>query len=295
MDHNLNPRYSVHVDCDNAWISENELGITKCTLDRDYLYDVALRNLLTLFDYYKIKATFFIVGRDILELKSCVNFCSKVINEGHKIGNHSFNHPINFGELNSIERKAEILDAHNIILEKLNYNCKSFRAPGYGVSNNDLFLLAKNGYIYDSSILPGFATLIMKLYVVHIKNFRKKSFCVWENFFASTKSKKYRFEDKLNIWRIPISILPFLRLPFHTSFLFSLSLAYTKFSIAMLKINKNHKIILFHGLDLSEQTNGNYKSIIPAFNTSYQKRFGICNELLNAIKGEVIHIEDILN
>jgi predicted deacetylase len=286
--------YSVHVDCDNAWISEDELGMTHSPINKNYLYEVALINLLNLFDQHQIKATFFIVGKDLKELKACEEFCKKIISEGHKIGNHSFNHLINFGELSSAEREAEIIDAHNIILEKLGYECKSFRAPGYGVNNNDLALLAQKGYCYDSSTLPGFATLIMKLYVIFIRNYKKKSFRVWRNFFASTSPKKHHLTNQASIWSLPITVLPFFRLPIHTSFLFSFNFQYTIFVLKLLKFNRGLKVILFHGLDLAEEMNQPYKSIIPAFNVPFSKRFEISNILLKSTHKNTVHLEDIL-
>lgn len=294
MFNNSQGKFSVHVDCDNSWISESELGVTHNFLDKNYMYEVSLKNLLNLFHLHSIKATFFIVGKDLNELKSCQEFCKIAIINGHKIGNHSYSHPMNFGELGVIDREKEILDAHNVIYEKLKYQCRAFRAPGYGVNNHDLTVLAEKDYIYDSSILPGFATLIMKLYVLKIKSYRTKSFRVWSNFFASTKLKKYYLTNNLSIWRIPVTVFPFLRLPVHTSFLFSLTILYTYISMNALNLIKSPKIILFHGLDLSNQTPGTYQSIIPAFNIPFEKRFKICDLLLSSIKNKSVHLDDIL-
>lgn len=286
--------FSVHVDCDNSWIYEEELGV-KPLVDRNYLYNIALKRLLELFNNHKVHATFFIVGRDLSELKACEEFCKLAMSYGHKIGNHSFNHPMNFGTLNSAERIIEIQKCHDVIMEKLSYKCEAFRSPGYGVKDSDLQYLAENGYKYDSSVLPGFATLIIKLRTLHIKNYRKKTLCVNKNLFATTKPVKYLYGENLRLWRIPISSFPLFRLPVHTSFLFTLGQIYSQLAIISLRFTKSPKIILFHGLDLCEQISSDAKSIVPAFNISYRKRFDICNKLLAALSNETVHIEDILD
>ena len=292
MSNNSIKKYSVHVDCDNSWVYENELGI-KSNYDQNYIYDVALRRLLDLFNHYEIKATFFIIAKD-LTLNSCVQFCKEAMVQGHLIGNHSLSHPPNYGKLNFEERKFEILSGHNQIYEKLNYQCKSFRAPGYGVQDEDLLLLAKMGYTYDSSSLPGCTTLIIKLLTLHSKEYRKKSLNVWQNFLATTKTKKYQFNNSLSVWRVPVGVMPILRLPIHTSFLFLLGKYYLRIGKFFLKFSNNPTVILFHGLDLSDQATGGKKSIVPAFNTSYKKRFEICNILLNHIKNKTLHLEENL-
>ena len=286
-------KYSVHVDCDNSWVYENELGI-KSNNDQNYIYDIALRRLLDLFNHYEIKATFFIIGKD-LTLNSCIQFCKEALAQGHLIGNHSLSHPQNFGKLNYRERKLEIIDGHNQIYEKLNYQCKSFRAPGYGVQDKDLLLLSELGYIYDSSTLPGYTTLIIKLLTLHSKDYRKKSLNVWQNFLATTKTTKYQLINGLSIWRVPVGVMPVLRLPIHTSFLFLFGVLYFEIVKFFLKFSKNPTVILFHGLDLCDQATASKKSIIPAFNTPYQKRFEICNILLKHIKNKTLHLEEILN
>ena len=285
--------YSVHVDCDNCWVYENELGI-KSNYSQNYIYDISLRRLLDLFNNHEIKATFFIIGKD-LEINSCIEFCKTALAQGHKIGNHSLSHPKNFGKLNFEERKVEIVSGHNLIFEKLNYPCKSFRAPGYGVQDKDLSLLAEMGYIYDSSTLPGYTTLIIKLLTLHSKEYRTKSLNVWQNLIASTKTKKFQLRNGLSIWRVPVGVMPFLRLPIHTSFLFLLGPTYLKIAQFFLTLSSSPKIILFHGLDLSDQASGADKSIVPTFNTSYIKRYEICNILLSQIKNKTLHLEEILN
>jgi hypothetical protein len=283
--------YSIHIDCDNAWIYENELDF-QLPFNNDYMYEVSLIRLLNLFEEYKIKATFFIVGKDLKEINACRNFCIKAINLGHKIGNHSYNHGANFGRLPVEEKRREILGCHELIRDVLGINCRGFRAPGYGVSDLDYQILADLGYIYDASSLPGPTTLLMKILTAHNKKYRGKALNIWGNLMAKNFPKKINLSEKKSIWRFPVSVIPVLRLPIHSSYIFLLGLNYLKFGLKMLGLTNTHKIILFHGLDLVDDLSSEKYSLLPMSKRNYQDRRILLSQMINEIKFKTMHIED---
>lgn len=94
-------------------------------------------------------ATFFMVG-EILEFKP--EIIDKINSDGHEIGFHTMNHL----ELESLNK--EKLQEELRIFDKLTSGkSKGFRAPTFSLNFSTSWaidVLEKNGYIYDSSIIP---------------------------------------------------------------------------------------------------------------------------------------------
>ena len=77
------------------------------------------------------KATFFLIGQQIEENKDLVQ---RMYDEGHQIGNHTFNHK-NLNELNADEQKKELLLCSEAISGKIPVN-HVFVRPPYGEMNS---------------------------------------------------------------------------------------------------------------------------------------------------------------
>jgi peptidoglycan/xylan/chitin deacetylase (PgdA/CDA1 family) len=87
---------------------------------------------------FKIKALFFCVGNNILKNPS---LASEILNEGHTIGNHTFNH----SKLNipGFDDVVEIDRFNELAKDKLGYEVKYFRPP-HGRFNLSTGKLLKN-------------------------------------------------------------------------------------------------------------------------------------------------------
>ncbi len=86
----------------------------------------------------KIKALFFCVGDNIQKYPVLVN---EILNEGHSIGNHTFNHKI-LSSISKSEKDEQISTVSLLLKEKFNYEVKYFRPP-YGkfqLSTNKLLV-----------------------------------------------------------------------------------------------------------------------------------------------------------
>jgi len=75
----------------------------------------------------KIKAAFFCVGKNVSENLSLTK---EILDEGHLIGNHTFNHK-RLTTINNRETNKEIDDFNILLKEKFNYDVIYFRPP-YG-------------------------------------------------------------------------------------------------------------------------------------------------------------------
>ena len=95
-------------------------------------------NILKKLNDLKIKAAFFCVGNNILKNSS---LASEILNEGHIIGNHTFNH----SNLTStgFDDYTEINSFNELAKDKLGYEVKYFRPP-HGLFNLSTGKLLKN-------------------------------------------------------------------------------------------------------------------------------------------------------
>jgi len=94
-------------------------------------------------------ATFFVVG-ELLEFKP--DLLDKIIDNGHEIGFHTMHH----SELNALNK--EKFEEEILLFDKLtSKKSKGFRAPTFSLNFSTSWaidVLEKNGYVYDSSIIP---------------------------------------------------------------------------------------------------------------------------------------------
>ena len=106
--------------------------------------------ILDLLRKHETLATFFIVG-ELLEIQP--EIFDKIIENGHEIGFHTMYHDrldspgYNEKFANEIEKFAELT----------NHKSRGFRAPTFSLNNASSWaidILAKNDYVYDSSIVP---------------------------------------------------------------------------------------------------------------------------------------------
>ncbi len=86
--------------------------------------------ILNLFSKLEIKALFFCVGKNVERYSE---WTKNILNEGHIIGNHTFNHKI-LTRLNKIDSREEINSFNSLMIEKYDRKVKYFRPP-FGMVN----------------------------------------------------------------------------------------------------------------------------------------------------------------
>ncbi len=90
----------------------------------------------------EVKATFFITAHYV---NSEPDLVKQMIDEGHIVGNHTVNHK-SMPELTEEKIKKEVMDLHQAIYEKFNYEMKYIRPPKGEFSENTLQITNKLGY-----------------------------------------------------------------------------------------------------------------------------------------------------
>lgn len=283
--------FAIHVDCDNLWIYETEYGIP-ISDHQDLIYTQALPALLDVLARWNIRATFFIVGKE-LQRTSCVEFCRAAVARGHRLGNHSFSHGVDFSRLPASEKHKEIVSADQAIREATGHKPIGFRSPGYQVDRDIVATLIESGYRYDSSILPGPGGLMMKAYMTAIGRARNgKSFGPWTAIFASQQA--HPVDGDARIWEFPIATFPRWRFPIHSTFVYRFGDGLLDAAIARLKQVPGHHIYLLHAIDgLDHPSPGALGKLIVPLRRTFAERRQFLDRLGSLTEGRVVLTEEV--
>ncbi len=88
--------------------------------------------ILQILQQYNIKATFFLLGENLSRYPEIVQ---QVVNEGHAVGNHTWNHP--YEPMSTVKAAAEIDNTAAVIERLTGEKTQLFRPPG-GILENGL-------------------------------------------------------------------------------------------------------------------------------------------------------------
>jgi peptidoglycan/xylan/chitin deacetylase (PgdA/CDA1 family) len=175
-----------------------------------------------LFSRHRVKATFFVVGRDLEEDVEGRALLGELAREGHELASHTHTHPYDLVRLGAAAIASEIDRAHVAIASCAGAPPVGFRAPGYEISGEVIDALCERGYRYDSSAFPsapyyGAKAAIMG--VMRVLGRRSGSYLGSPRVVAAplgpyrpAKGAPYR-AGGLDIVELPMAVTPFLRLP----------------------------------------------------------------------------------
>lgn len=279
------PRACIHVDLDSVWAMGKSFELD-LDIDPDPILHSSIGNFLDIFERFGIKATFFLAGRDAANTSNA-GIIANIIDAGHEIANHGMNHTPNFTKLPELEIESEITESAKAIESATGQQCRGFRAPTYNVNGFILRLLQETGYLYDSSILPTFISPIYRMLNVHC---RTKSLAYGSVSHVLAPLAPYH-PDEINPWRrgsmsiveIPISTVPFIRLPFHTSYVFQTGLPLFKFGITLTRLAGTDLVYVFHARELA-QCEGDWFSKLPFKELPFGTRKAIYETILTTIR-----------
>lgn len=285
---------TVQIDVDGLWVIFQHFGLDYRNA-QDIMYESAVPRFLDLFDAYDIKATFFVVGKDLLSA-SKVNLLKKAIKKGHEIANHTMTHAEGFSYLSFDEKKREIVDAETIIQDKLGVVTKGFRTPSNDLDSEVLRILENRGYTYDSSLLPTYYGPLLKKLKFSSLRINRKNHYLGRFLYGFSPLSPYHPSSEaiwkkgsMKIMEVPITTMPGLRFPFHTSFTFAayqlglgcglFRLGYALLSLTSLPLN-----FVFHTNELSDSIGMEEIKRQFGLNLPLKTKEKICNSVLSLIK-----------
>jgi peptidoglycan/xylan/chitin deacetylase (PgdA/CDA1 family) len=188
--------------------SQQQLGI---------VLEHCLPRFLDLFAELDIRATFFVIGRDLARDREAggrgAALLRRALAEGHELANHSYSHAYDLASWPK-ERVVEDLKGCDALLRELGTSVLGFRAPGYTHNIKLLAEVAGLGYRYDSSALPSPPYYLAKLGVMAWMALRgRRSHSTARGWRSFTGAGRPWYIEKLGLWEVPMSVSPYLRLP----------------------------------------------------------------------------------
>lgn len=142
----------VHVDLDGGPEIYEAHG-WRYPAKEDPLFFSGLRTALDFFDAAGVRATLFVIGRQLDDPAKRELLC-EARRRGHEIASHTQTHR-HLTKLTADDKRREIFESRERIGTALNCDPVGFRAPGFHIDSECFALLAEAGYRYDSSLFPG--------------------------------------------------------------------------------------------------------------------------------------------
>ncbi len=222
------------------------------------IYDGALLQFLDVFSEFNIKATFFVVGKDLLN-KNNQRLIKRLSEEGHEIANHTMNHIQDFVSLEKNKKRSEIEEMARRASDLIGKPITGFRAPGWNIDIDTIDILEERGYCYDSSVFPSFFIPLLKLVHFH-KNRGRGASCFGKPFLICAAPRGPYFPSVDRIWKrgnrsileIPPSVLPVVRFPFFGTLIFQLGVNFFIMSFSIFRLSSLPLVYELHGIELAD-------------------------------------------
>ncbi|MBU1045212.1 MAG: polysaccharide deacetylase family protein [Candidatus Omnitrophica bacterium] len=290
---------TIQVDLDSLWTYDRYLYQKINNYPVDPVYSQSLQSFLDLFAKYKLKATFFIIGKDVQNPKQS-KYIKMIIEQGHEIANHSMNHLSDFAALSLEQIREEIILAHNLIKSVINKDPVGFRAPMFSINQPVIRVLEDLGYKYDASLMPSAifplmmntAHSLLKLKPVNLKCGNIRWGDAPRGIYHPDKQNMAK-PGAMEIKEVPVSVSNFARFPMHSTyvFVFGKFLFDSGFNYALK--NKITLHYLFHGIDLLNIEQ--YSLKLPGFKT-LTKRQKICEQIVKKLaeNSQVVTTENLI-
>ncbi len=162
------PLVSVSVDLDplECYFRIHALADAPVEPVRHTILRRCLPRLAELFAKHDVKATLFVVGRDLEEDSEGRRILGELAAAGHEIANHTYAHPYDLVRLGPAGIAEQIDRCHDLITEVCGQAPVGFRAPGYEISGPLIQHLCARGYRYDSSAFPAIPYYLAKAAVM---------------------------------------------------------------------------------------------------------------------------------
>jgi hypothetical protein len=226
---------------------------------------------------YQIRSTLFMVGNDFKDPANH-GIITSMAASGHEVANHTMTHAQGFRLLSPEEKEAEIAGMEEICEQITGRRPRGFRSPGWNISDDALPILKRRGYLYDSSIHP--TSLMPLLKFLHWRSMYSRNrterttmghlkymIAPIEPYHTSMRSFSSRGSD--GIMEFPLTVMPFIRLPFFATFLLATGLALFRTTYKLLKAMACPIQFQFHLSDFVDYGHPDFADQVPEKNGVY--------------------------
>ena len=295
----VRPAASLSLDLDNYWSYLKTHGNPAWEAYPSYLATVVPR-ALTFLRERGLRVTVFVVGRDALRPEHR-GVLSSISAAGHEIGNHSHNHEPWLHRYPPDQVDQELRAAHEAIEEATGIRPRGFRGPGFSISEGVLETLINLGYRYDASTLPTFIGPIARAYYFRASKLdaeerrrREALFGGWRDVLRPISP--YEWETGSGrLVEVPVTTVPFLRLPFHFSYLLYIAersewLAdlYLRFALRLCLITGVRPSLLLHPLDFLGPDEAPGLEFFPGMGTEAEVKWRRLDRFVNTVTARFV-------
>ena len=293
MDKNRS-KATVSLDLDNQWAYLRTHGDNSWQSFPSFL-ETAGPRILEFFEQHEIKPTIFVVGRD-LESDTNLRVVKRFVEAGFEIGNHTYNHRSDFHGLDDTLLSQEVLACENVVAKKTGGKPVGFRGPSFQVSDKIAEVLIKAGYRYDASSYPTSIAPLLRLYHFFHSQLTPEEKKSQQNLFGGFASAfstldRHSWQVKENsIIEIPVTTMPFLRLPIHFTYLNYLAdrsprlgMAYFKTSMWLMPIAKVTPSFLLHATDFLGSDDSPIPHFLPGMKRPFAEKLNFLNDVFAVI------------
>ena len=297
---------SLSLDLDNQWSYMKTHGDALWKTFPSYL-DLAVPRILAFLKERDLKITFFIVGQDAALDKNREAIRS-IVDAGHEIANHSFNHEPWLHLYSREEIVEEFEKTENAIENVTGIRPVGFRGPGFSLSPAVIDVLGERGYEYDCSTLPTYVGPIARAFYFlkspkmspEEREKLKKLFGKFSDGFQ-TLDPHFIESAGRQIIEIPVTTFPIVKTPIHATYLLYLSSfstfaakAYWQMAVAACSITGTGPSMLLHPLDFLSGEDVDELKFFPGMNVPTERKLGILNDVLSVFtkKFDVVNMSE---
>ena len=288
------PLASLSLDLDNKWSYMKTHGDAGWESFPSYL-DVVVPRALEALDQRGLKITFFIVGQDAA-IDSNGAALRSIADAGHEVGNHSFHHEPWLHLYEPAQLAEELTRAEDAIVSATGQRPVGFRGPGYSFSQPLLAELARRGYEYDASTFPTFLGPLARWYYFLRANLsggereqRKQLFGKFAEGFRPLRPFRWAGLAR-DLIEIPVTTMPYAKLPIHVSYLlylagFSerLAIAYFRWAMRLCDWSRVEPSLLLHPLDFIGGDDDPDLAFFPAMGSPSAKKLRLVGRVLDEL------------
>lgn len=288
----MKPAASISLDLDNLWSYLKTQGAPGWESFPSYLDRVVPRILDTL-DRCGQRITFFVVGKDAT-IESNRAVLRSIADAGHEIANHSFMHEPWLHLYNREQLHMEIGDAENAIVAVTGKTTRGFRGPGFSTSPLVRDVLAERGYVYDASIFPSALGPVARLFFflnsklsAEEKAIRKGLYGKFSDAFGTLQP----FVWPNSLIELPVTTMPLLRLPVHTTYLMflakqseALAKLYWNTAVALCRVRDIAPSLLLHPTDFLDVQDVPAMSFFPGMKVPAAKKIALVEHTIRSLQ-----------
>ena len=209
---------TIDVDCMHGHTENHPDGRRQRGRDDRYIdisYQYWLPRYLDLLAELGLSSTFFLVA-DFARHPGNRPLIRRLVSEGHEVASHSLTHCIELCSLNQEAKAREIVESKKILEDLTGLPVVGYRGPGYAFDADIARLLLENGYLYDSSVVPGYLfPLYKKVVRLYDRLFSGKAI-VHPNSPPLVKKKPYIIlaGNGRRLVELPLNVMPLVPYPF---------------------------------------------------------------------------------